>query len=154
MIYLTQLTCAKQRKSLFNGHKYKNLWFFLTYFAYKTKSCQNQNLCFKSFNSHSYKVYRKVLQSILASSTTNWGTLVQISWCWVIFRYSFLSMKQLRIILHTLLNVGQRHPHLHKESLNKDLKICLFMSSSFLHLHVHLQAFLVADMQLYKRLCP
>ena len=82
---------------------------FLTYFAYKTKSCQNQNLCFKSFDSHSYKVYRKVLQSILASSTTNWGTLVQISWCWVIFRYSFLSMKQLRIILHTLLLYYRRY---------------------------------------------
>ena len=35
---------------------------------------------------------------------TNWGTLVQISWCWVTFKYSFLSRKPLRIILHTLLS--------------------------------------------------
>ena len=37
--------------------------------------------------------------------------------------------------------VGQKHPHLPKELLNKDLKICLFMLSSYLHLHAHLQAF-------------
>ena len=52
---------------------------FETYFTYKIKSCQNQNLCFKSFNSYSDKGFRKDLQSILASSMTNWGTLAQIS---------------------------------------------------------------------------
>ena len=52
---------------------------FVTYFAYKIKSCQNQNLCFKSFNSHSDKGFRKDLQSILASSVTSSSTLAQIS---------------------------------------------------------------------------
>ena len=75
----------------------------VTYFTYEIKSCQNQNLCFKSFDYHSDRGYRKYLQSLLASSMTNWGNLVQISWCWVTFKYSFLSMKQVRIILHTLL---------------------------------------------------
>ena len=51
----------------------------VTYFAYEIKSCQNQNLCFKSFDYHSDRGYRKYLQSLLASSMTNWGNLVQIS---------------------------------------------------------------------------
>ena len=78
---------------------------FVTYFVYEIKFCQNPYLCFKSFDSHSDKGYRKDLQSILASSMTNWVTLIQISLCWVTFKYSFLSMKQLRIILHTLLEI-------------------------------------------------
>ena len=77
---------------------------FVIYFAYEIKSCQNQNLCFQSFNSHSDKGFRKNLQSILASSMTSWGTLAQISYCWVTSKYGFLSMEQVRIILHTLLD--------------------------------------------------
>ena len=76
----------------------------VTYFAYEIKSCQNQNLCFKSFDYHSDRGYRKYLQSLLASNMSNWGNQVQILWCWVTFKYSFLSMKQMRIILHTLLS--------------------------------------------------
>ena len=51
----------------------------MTYFVYKIKLGQNQNFCFKSFNSYSDKGFKKDLQSVLASSVTSWGTLAQIS---------------------------------------------------------------------------
>ena len=97
------LKCVSRYEIHYGVVKNTRIYDFITYFADKIKSCQYQNLCLKSFDSHNDKGYRKDLQSILAFSITNWGTVVQISWCWVTFKYSFLSMKQLRIILHTLL---------------------------------------------------
>ena len=53
------------------------------YFAFEIKSFQNQNLCIKSFNSHSDKGFRKDLQLILASSIISWGILAQSLYFWV-----------------------------------------------------------------------
>ena len=96
------MICAKPRSHYRTGTNTR-IFDFITYFACKIKSCQNQNLCFKSFNSYSDKGFRKDLQSILASSVTSWSNLAQISQYWVTIKYVFLSMEQVRIILHTLL---------------------------------------------------
>ena len=94
---------SSQKKKHYRVGTNTRIYDLVTYFAYKIKSGQNQNLCFKSFNSHCDKGIRKDLQSILASSLTSLDTLTQISQCWVTSKYGFLSMVQVRIILHTLL---------------------------------------------------
>ena len=77
LTYLHQHS-VRQAKKVTGVVTNTRIYDFVSYFTFKIKSCQNQNLCFKLFNSHSDKGFRKDLQSIIASSMTNWGTLAHI----------------------------------------------------------------------------
>ena len=54
--------CLPSQESPYEVVTNKKIYYFITCFASEIKSCQNQNLGFKSFDSHSDKGQRKYLQ--------------------------------------------------------------------------------------------
>lgn len=65
MINYSQHNMSQAKENHYSVITNIKIYDIVTDFAYEIKSCKNQNLCLRSFDSYSYKGYRKDLQSIL-----------------------------------------------------------------------------------------